>query len=170
MQILMLFYCIYTSSSNTKGKVYHAVILDNLTSPWREYMSLFDIGRSELCKFIMWGGDPIVKCNNGTETLVDISKIEQKCPDISLDRVDVLLESNAKGLPDLSLEFNEWLKKNFNLSQLQGIYAAAKGTSDAIARRGKSDHNLVDAGESHVPFTLIQGPPGTGEWIALFTI
>jgi hypothetical protein len=130
--------------------------LGNILPMWREYFSLLSIGNCRLLPYILWGGDPVV-------------------PDIDLDEKSGMQRGIAEcdekmlssGLRNISPDFQGWLHKNFNSSQLKAIIVASRSAGNAVGDHSTDllDNRLdeVQQFRCQAPITLIQGPPGTGK-------
>lgn len=157
--------------------------LAGLVSQWREFMSLAQLRTVPLCKYILWGGDPV--------HLLAPSPMSNLPPPHPLRHPNFRNRSAASSSPsaeeenfiavrkELSPTFLQWLESNFNRSQVSAILGAASAVERVMkdvrpvsvsARAGARRHpgssvatDIAGPVDPHSPFTLIQGPPGTGK-------
>lgn len=143
-------------------------------------MSVVEFRHVALCKYILWGGDPVhlaqrpppLKRLKASSNAPNPPSDEGKKASSSVDA-----EGAITVRKELSHAIIEWLESNFNKSQVNAILGAASAVEyvmkdlrpASVAPRASSQkpsssaEAVVGAVDSHLPFTLIQGPPGTGE-------
>lgn len=168
---------------------YFATSLDNITSCWREYLGIFDLHRSRLSKFLLWGGDPVVahfersapSSTDGSAKVQSTLNSPQLFNNFEFYGCRIVSTGNVS-LGDgevrcgITGPLMHWMSDKFNESQRLAIRAASMSVDRVMAFRDSTavscDGSLGGAKrwEAHggpdfrdeAPVTLIQGPPGTG--------
>lgn len=124
-------------TAKAKPMVMHFLPVDSLTSSWREFLALHDIGNSS----------PLISEILASSTLLVDNSSKSSTEDIVVDNVSnpvSIIEVSHKtviNIPGMTPKFMDFLKLSFNSSQLKAIEISSK-------RDG---------------FVLIQGPPGSGK-------
>jgi predicted XRE-type DNA-binding protein len=143
-------------------------------------MSLTELRSIPLCKYLLWGGDPVhLLAPNATNNTLPPpprrpSFMNPPTANISLSPEG---ENSITVRTELAPAISQWLESNFNRSQVAAILGAASAVervmkglrpasvsarTAAVAQRGPSPEAASPV-DPHSPFTLIQGPPGTGK-------
>jgi hypothetical protein len=123
--------------------------LTNLTSMWREFLSINSMERIQMRNYVLSGPithtvkETVASDNNMLVYSGARCYTENQAPQISK-----YVLSNHGGITE---NFSSWLLCNYNKSQISAIHAASINIDHS-----KNARNLQE------PFTLIQGPPGTG--------
>jgi hypothetical protein len=161
--------------------------LGSITSSWREYASIFEFYNSKFSKFMLWGGDPVVGSASaepsapGGLAAADAPPDAQGAadhlrPDYFGGRMLKLGGGGGGGgaagafrggVPEPLLQ---WMAERLNRSQRGAIRSAAVAIDRVMEGRergeggdkGREPGGGGGGGPGEMPFTLIQGPPGTG--------
>ena len=141
-------------------------------------MSVFDIYQSKFLPYLLWGGDPI------TDAINDASATTPSDPEevysTGVDETDsfffgerrskLLGEEQSSVRVGIPAPLLQWMATRLNLSQRTAIRKAAVAVDRVLSQREISSTctkctsrgTTYDYDSSKMPFTLIQGPPGTG--------
>lgn len=151
------------------NSMFHVYSLGSMTSSWREYMSVFDIYQSKFSSYLLWGGDPITNTVAGVEIPSDPlpPAVDQSNTFFFGDRRSKLPGEHQPELRvGVPAPLMQWMATRLNLSQRSAIRNAAVAVDCVLSQRENANISAKGAAHhydsSNIPFTLIQGPPGTG--------